>query len=1088
MIFIIFFNRNYGIDHNEKTIIYDEEIIRSSKLIDFEKEDFIEDIINLPFSNEESFYLCVMIMIKDGIENISNPLEYYFHHFDKNNSNHDFRNRLLILYILFGMEDKIKTNSFLELLQSTQKEFLINNLLYGIYLYSSYEIYKYFEIEIKENSNDDFSKNMVQQIDLAIKLNEILEEHDSDEFKLAELQELKKLISEVYLYWQVNFLCGQLAFNIAIYDIALSCYQECLSELIDITELEYVTIIYRAAHSAFMIKKTMQSLYYIEKLINALNLIDINDLIEDDFMALINSLDEDLYEMKVTFIHDIDVKNFYIWVDIYEKFITLIYGEDSIELIKFNLEIGDVFFNEFINAQSAYSYYGEAEKLIKVHYGNSHKFCNIIKMYTYIPLIAQKRYKEVLQNLSDAGNMIWTLKKEECIDDWMLYVYDHKDELLKSISSAVLMYIKKIDDKNSYPDMLPLLIGYHNDFMGLLHKALFEPLGLPRKFDFMEKYLKEIFFSEYDEKDLSAVLLFMQSRLTDGKMPTKEEKESIIRLFQKFIPKFVSAAQGTAFEDSFNDTKNNINEVMYSYFMENKDARAEKIIDEMLERQSEDTLLDQITMKHLKCLNAIQHNEKENAKELIIEILDIVQRLSMQVFLKNSVYEQLSLIESLNSIRTWCIPLVQKIYNNTKAYEEFLKNRALTIYYRQIQLNDKIDEKLAIAYLNGESLDRYQESFVKRSQNIFGLTVDDVKSKLKNNEMLIECSEFNNNTKVYGIFLIDNRYLNYIELTNIDEIKESLSRMMEFLKEYQRTRRIEMNTYSSIQQSLYHLVVEPVFRFIPENIKRIYFAPDDLFDYIPLSLFPSLKRLNTVVTDDYEIYYVLSGKGLLREDTPRNNHKIYFMGNPCIPNNRFKPLPASKKFLNQMKKLYDCIVLEQSEMCLENIKKDAKVLHISTHSYTYKNENNFNNRGLIFHNSNFVNLEKLRKLPLNNTELVVLDICGSFDEDYVQNEGIIGIHRAFLESGAHYVIHCLWESDDLAGALLFEQFYKYYLDDALPCERALYNAVKDLQKITVKDLKNSKYWSEELNYVFDKDEVRPYIHPYYWAGYVVSSL
>src|SRR5215470_11611697 len=81
----------------------------------------------------------------------------------------------------------------------------------------------------------------------------------------------------------------------------------------------------------------------------------------------------------------------------------------------------------------------------------------------------------------------------------------------------------------------------------------------------------------------------------------------------------------------------------------------------------------------------------------------------------------------------------------------------------------------------------------------------------------------------------------------------------------------------------------------------------------------------------------------------------------------------------------------------------------------------------------------------------------------IRGEGLIGLTRGFMYSGAPRVVASLWGVDDLATAELMKLFYQRMLKDGLPAGSALRAAQLELS--------GQKRWAS----------------PYFWAGFVLQG-
>jgi CHAT domain-containing protein/tetratricopeptide (TPR) repeat protein len=110
----------------------------------------------------------------------------------------------------------------------------------------------------------------------------------------------------------------------------------------------------------------------------------------------------------------------------------------------------------------------------------------------------------------------------------------------------------------------------------------------------------------------------------------------------------------------------------------------------------------------------------------------------------------------------------------------------------------------------------------------------------------------------------------------------------------------------------------------------------------------------------------------------------------------------------------------------------------------------------------FLRLHEIYNLQLN-ADLIVLSACETGLGKEIKGEGLIGLTRGFMYSGAPRVVASLWNVDDLATAELMRLFYQRMLKDGLPAGAALRAAQLDLS--------GQKRWAS----------------PYFWAGFVLHG-
>jgi CHAT domain-containing protein/Tfp pilus assembly protein PilF len=110
----------------------------------------------------------------------------------------------------------------------------------------------------------------------------------------------------------------------------------------------------------------------------------------------------------------------------------------------------------------------------------------------------------------------------------------------------------------------------------------------------------------------------------------------------------------------------------------------------------------------------------------------------------------------------------------------------------------------------------------------------------------------------------------------------------------------------------------------------------------------------------------------------------------------------------------------------------------------------------------FLRLHDIYNLHLP-ADLVVLSACSSGLGKDVRGEGLIGLTRGFMYTGASGVIASLWKVDDDATAELMKHFYEALFQEGMAPAAALRHAQLTLSQ--------NKRWQS----------------PYYWAGFVIQG-
>jgi CHAT domain-containing protein/Tfp pilus assembly protein PilF len=145
-----------------------------------------------------------------------------------------------------------------------------------------------------------------------------------------------------------------------------------------------------------------------------------------------------------------------------------------------------------------------------------------------------------------------------------------------------------------------------------------------------------------------------------------------------------------------------------------------------------------------------------------------------------------------------------------------------------------------------------------------------------------------------------------------------------------------------------------------------------------------------------------------------------------------------------------------------------RILHFATHGLLNSERPELS--GLVFSlidqegkpQDGFLRLHEIYNLQLN-ADLIVLSACETGLGKEIKGEGLIGLTRGFMYSGAPRVVASLWNVDDLATAELIKLFYQRMLKDGMPAGAALRAAQLEMSR--------QKRWAS----------------PYFWAGFVLHG-
>jgi CHAT domain-containing protein len=302
---------------------------------------------------------------------------------------------------------------------------------------------------------------------------------------------------------------------------------------------------------------------------------------------------------------------------------------------------------------------------------------------------------------------------------------------------------------------------------------------------------------------------------------------------------------------------------------------------------------------------------------------------------------------------------------------------------------------------------------------------------------------------------------------------------------------------------LYEILLKPAEDDLKKK-KNLFISPDASLNYLPFDVLLSEEPQRTGRADFQNLPYTLKNRAIHytpsasvlaeinnRKSQIANRKSAEFVafGDPIYGATEKNASNRVKRFVNEifnsanLPRLSDSSrevttiaanfagsaqIFLRGEAIEKNIKdnknlKSARIIHFAAHGII--NERQPSLSGLILSQNqpsgedDFLQTEEIYALDLS-ADLVVLSACRTALGKNFRGEGVIGLTRAFLRSGAKSVAATLWQVEDVSTADLMIDFYKN-LKTAPDKSSALREA-----KLTM--LKNPRF-----------------AHPHFWASFVV---
>ena len=299
-------------------------------------------------------------------------------------------------------------------------------------------------------------------------------------------------------------------------------------------------------------------------------------------------------------------------------------------------------------------------------------------------------------------------------------------------------------------------------------------------------------------------------------------------------------------------------------------------------------------------------------------------------------------------------------------------------------------------------------------------------------------------------------------------------------------------------KELYRLLIEPVGAIL-SSVQRLIIVPDGPLYYLPFEILLRNASENNEVSTEYEKYtrrlfytypisYISSTTALLTTRTLTSTGRtsdgtlgdLVAFGDPDLGNKeKFQSLPDSGLEAQRIVAMFGpkSRYLLGKEATKENALRELpkyKMIHLATHAHVRDKYPALSH--IVFAQANSNQTAKalperlytyeIFSLPLQ-AKLVVLSACDTARGELQRGEGVIGLTRAFLYTGAQAVVSNVWAVSDSSTAILMERFYSCLIEGE-PVDKALRNARLDL-----------------IRHTFDSEHDTTYDSLYFWAPIMI---
>jgi CHAT domain-containing protein/tetratricopeptide (TPR) repeat protein len=271
---------------------------------------------------------------------------------------------------------------------------------------------------------------------------------------------------------------------------------------------------------------------------------------------------------------------------------------------------------------------------------------------------------------------------------------------------------------------------------------------------------------------------------------------------------------------------------------------------------------------------------------------------------------------------------------------------------------------------------------------------------------------------------------------------------------------------------LYELLIAPILNQI-DSSKDICIIPNKILFYLPFAALiapdgnPFLKEFNIFYAPSANVFLLCTENA---QEKVTSNETLLSVGSSAFDRSEFdnlSDLPAAETEAQEIAEFYDepqkLLGKKATKTAFMSLMKSVEIIHFAGH-YVVKHEAPLSSSLLLAKSdkdskeSILTNAELVgEKLP--RVKLVVLSACQTGVEYYYNGEGLIGLSRTFLATGAPLVVASQWSVDSDATAQLMKQFHFYRRKEKMTTTNALRRAQLEMLNEPNGRFREPYYWA-----------------------------
>jgi CHAT domain-containing protein len=354
------------------------------------------------------------------------------------------------------------------------------------------------------------------------------------------------------------------------------------------------------------------------------------------------------------------------------------------------------------------------------------------------------------------------------------------------------------------------------------------------------------------------------------------------------------------------------------------------------------------------------------------------------------------------------------------------------------------------------------------------LTLSQITSQMPAAVQIIQYSSLPESLHIWALSRSD--FLGTTQNIGSVELSRKVNEYLECIKAPKLNDRAEV-----LARELYAILIKPIEKNLDPG-KEIFIVPDRPFNNFPFGALID-PETGKYLIEKHTISFAPSSSVFIRCSHLAKQREAFSaesclsigqsvfkqsgLMNSALPSTRKEAEEIAARYGRRSKLLLDSAATEDS---VRREIGNFEIIHIATHGLVNREKPEYSSLALweksdtsTPDDDGALQAGEISRMKLPRAKLVVLSACRTLIGRDYSGEGMVGLARAFIASGAPVVISSLWNVDSQMTAKMMDDLHRYRTDSKMSAARAMREAQLEMLR------------HDSLNYR----------RPYSWAGFVV---